>query len=166
MKRLLVIGTAVEVIPNSTLDNLFGIKLVLPGGLASSHAPEPPSPEMRRVLSEVTRFYLAEAKKEGVCPRPDGREEFVRRILVVASNAAEVEDIIALCQTAALYHRCIKRQARAVHHPADAGDRNLAGDHVSPEWNSGMAHRITARVMSTAAVSRRKNYAARRMSSR
>ncbi len=108
--NVLVIGTAVEVIPNSTLDNLFGIKLVLPGGLASSHAPEPPSPEMRRVLSEVTRFYLAEAKKEGFALDQMDEEEFVRRILVVASNAAEVEDIIALCQTAALYHRRIKRQ--------------------------------------------------------
>ena len=110
--NVLVVGTAVEIVPNSTLDNLFGIKLVLPGGTSLANPPEPPGPEMRRVLADATRFYLSEAQGKGFALHELTEDQFVSRVLEVASNAAEVEDMVALCQTSALYERRIRRRAQ------------------------------------------------------
>lgn len=110
--NVLVVGTAVELIPNSPLDNLFGIKLVLPGTTHPAQAPAPPNVEVRRVLADATRYYLGEAQKRGFSLHELSESQFVDRVVEVSSNPAEVEDIVTLCQTAALYEQRARRQAQ------------------------------------------------------
>ena len=110
--NVLVVGTAIDIIPNSPLDNLFGIKLVLPGASQSAHAPAPPNAELRRVLADVTRYYLGEAQAKQFSLHQFTEAEFIKRVLEVSSNPAEVQDIVTLCQTAALYKRRIGHQSQ------------------------------------------------------
>lgn len=106
-----VIGTATQLKPNGALDNLFGIKLVVPGTRQAEEMRVPPVPEMERVMAEAARFYLADAARHGFSLAEISQEQFVGRVLEVAGNAAEVEDIVTLCRTLAIYRRRVKRQA-------------------------------------------------------
>ena len=50
---------------NSDLDNIFGIKLVLPGAkVGKAHREEIPE-DAQQMLAQVTTFYLGEAKRRG-----------------------------------------------------------------------------------------------------
>lgn len=109
--NILVVGTATEVFPNGALDNLFGIKLVIPGTKQSDLATADLDPEMRRVLGEAAKFYVDEARGHGFLLEGITEEAFIARILEVVSNPAEVQDIVTLCQTSSLYRKRTGRQA-------------------------------------------------------
>jgi hypothetical protein len=104
-QNVLVIATAVSFEPDSDLDNLFGIKLALPGaeviGVNRREIPE----DVQPMMAEVARFYLEEAKGRGFRVEEMTDAEFCGLILAEAMNPAEVEDIVVLCETAALFRR-------------------------------------------------------------
>jgi hypothetical protein len=106
-QNVLVVATTVAFEANSDLDNLFGIKLTLPGAEVT-HGDNREIPEdARHMLADVAVFYLQEAQRQGF--RLDGmsEEQFRARVLESAINPAEIEDIVVLCQTTALYRRRI-----------------------------------------------------------
>lgn len=114
--RVLVVGTAVEFSPDSAIDNLFGIKLLLPGGGVAGPAPTAHrmSDDVARMLGEVARFYIRGAVGKGAGFTLVGmtEDECVARILGSVTNPAEVEDIVVLCQTAALHRQRIGADRR------------------------------------------------------
>jgi hypothetical protein len=63
------------------------------------------------MLAEVATYYLNEAKRRGFVLQEMSEQVFCDRILESVINPAEVEDIVALCETAALYR---KRSRQAV----------------------------------------------------
>jgi hypothetical protein len=112
--NVLVVATTVWFAADSDLDNSFGIKLALPGaGRSPADRPEI-SGEAARVLSEVTHFYLSEAQRRGFQLEGMSEEEFSSRILDCVVNPAEIEDIIVLCQTTALYRQRTRKTVRAI----------------------------------------------------
>jgi hypothetical protein len=108
-QNVLVVATAVTFEPDSELDNLFGIKLALPGaevvGVNRREIPEETQPEVREMMAEVARFYLGEAQRRGFQLHEMSEDEFCTLILAEAMNPAEIEDIVVLCETAALFRR-------------------------------------------------------------
>src|SRR6201996_1360513 len=108
-QNVLVVATAVSFEPDSDLDNLFGIKLALPGaeviGVNRRIAPADVAPEVQQMMAEVARFYLAEAQRCGFSIQGMTADEFCAIILADAMNPAEIEDIVVLCETAALFRR-------------------------------------------------------------
>jgi len=103
--NVLVVATTVTFEANSDLDNLFGIKLTLPGAEVT-HGDNREIPEdAREMLAEVAVFYLNEAKRQGFLLEGMTDEQFRARVLESAINPAEIEDIVVLCQTTALYRR-------------------------------------------------------------
>lgn len=112
--NVLVVATTVWFAADSELDNIFGIKLALPGaGLSSADRPEV-SGEAARVLSEVTHFYLTEAQRRGFQLAGMSEEEFSSRILDCVVNPAEIEDIVVLCQTTALYRQRTRKTSGTI----------------------------------------------------
>ena len=112
--NVLVIATATTFEPDSDLDNTFGIKLVLPGAeVLETERREIPE-DAQRMFAEVVSFYLKEARRRGFSLDGLGDAEFCRQILEVAMNPAEIEDIVVLCETAALYRRRTKRATELV----------------------------------------------------
>jgi hypothetical protein len=61
------------------------------------------------MLSEVTTFYLGEARRRGFILQGLDAHLFCERILENVINPAEVEDIVALCETTALYRKRSKQ---------------------------------------------------------
>jgi hypothetical protein len=117
LPNVLVIATTVWFVANSDLDNMFGIKLSLPGaGLSPAERPDI-SPEAERMLSEVTRFYLSEAQRRGFQLAGMSEAEFRARILERVVNPAEIEDIVVLCQTTATYRKRSKQTVGAIFTP-------------------------------------------------
>jgi hypothetical protein len=112
-QNVLVVATAVSFEPDSDLDNLFGIKIALPGAnVAADSRRELPAellPEVKEMMADVARFYLAEAKRRGFAVQGMTEEEFCGLILAEAMNPAEIEDIVVLCETSALYRRRTKQ---------------------------------------------------------
>jgi hypothetical protein len=103
--NVLVVATTVTFEANSDLDNLFGIKLTLPGAEVT-HGDNREIPEdARQMLAEVAVFYLKEARRQGFLLEDMTEEQFRARVLESAINPAEIEDIVVLCQTTALYRR-------------------------------------------------------------
>lgn len=106
-RNVLVVGTAVDFEPGGLLDNMFGIVLSLPG-TPVKHAREHPIPDdARRMLLEVARFYLGQAKTDGFTLVGIDEAAAIDRIAHVARNPADVADITALAETTALYRRRI-----------------------------------------------------------
>jgi hypothetical protein len=107
--NILVIGTAINYVPGSELDNLFGIALAMPGTVIEP-APNPPRrEEVTQMLKAVIALYLNKAKQQGDQLLGMSEDEFTARILAAATNPAQIEDIVALCQTAALYRQRSKQ---------------------------------------------------------
>jgi hypothetical protein len=105
--NVLVVGTAVKFEPAGLLDNMFGTVVTLPGTPAK-HAPERPVPDdVRRMLIEVARFYLAQAKKRGFAIVGTDETGAIERIARAARNPADVADIVVLAETTALYRKRI-----------------------------------------------------------
>jgi hypothetical protein len=106
-RNVLVVGTAVDFEPGGLLDNMFGVVLALPG-TPVKHAREYPIPDdARRMLVEVARFYLGQAKADGFALVGIDETAAIDRIAHVARNPADVADITALAETTALYRRRI-----------------------------------------------------------
>ena len=103
--NVLVVATTVWFAANSDLDNIFGIKLALPGaGLNPADRPKI-SDETQRMLAEVAHFYLTQAQHQGFQLAGMTEEEFTSKILQCVVNPAEIEDIVVLCQTTAIYRK-------------------------------------------------------------
>jgi NAD(P)-dependent dehydrogenase (short-subunit alcohol dehydrogenase family) len=112
--NILVIGTAINYVPGSELDNLFGIALAMPGTVIEP-APNPPRrEEVTQMLKAVIALYLNKAKQQGDQLLGMSEDEFTARILAAATNPAQIEDIVALCQTAALYRQRSKQTSARV----------------------------------------------------
>ncbi|MFI5378301.1 MAG: hypothetical protein ACHRHE_03260 [Tepidisphaerales bacterium] len=112
LANVLVIGTATALVPDSALDNLFGIKLVLPGPALIETQKRKLSPRATRVLEAVCRFYLDEARQFGCVLADFSAERFEARVMSAVTNAAEIEDIVTLCETTALHRRRIGQSDR------------------------------------------------------
>ncbi len=113
-QNVLVAATTVSFEANSELDNLFGIKLVLPGATVGKAHKLDISDDSLVMLTEVTNFYLNDAKRRGVVLQGLDEEGFRERILESVINPAEVEDIVALCETTALYRKRTKQASDLV----------------------------------------------------
>lgn len=115
-ENVLVAATAVSFEPDSDLDNLFGIKLALPGaqviGENRREIPEEQQPEIREMMASVVRYYLAAAQGRGFHLEGMTEEEFCTSVLAEAMNPAEVEDIVVLCETTALFRRRTSQTAQ------------------------------------------------------
>jgi hypothetical protein len=116
-QNVLVAATTVSFEANSELDNIFGIKLVLPGArVGKAHRVEIPD-DAQRMLAEVAAYYLGEAKRRGFVLQGLNEQAFCERILESVINPAEVEDIVALCETTALYRKRSKQATDLVFTP-------------------------------------------------
>jgi hypothetical protein len=69
------------------------------------------------MLADVTTFYLTEAKRRGFLLEGIDERSFCERILENVINPAEVEDIVALCETTALYRKRSKQATDLVFTP-------------------------------------------------
>jgi len=112
--NVLVVATTVWFAANSDLDNIFGIKLTLPGAALNPADRPIVSTEVAQMLSEVTHFYLADAQRRSFQLAGMTEEEFRSRILERVVNPAEIEDIVVLCQTTALYRKRSKLTKTAI----------------------------------------------------
>jgi hypothetical protein len=112
-QNVLVVATAQSFEPDSDLDNLFGIKLALPGahviGINRREIPEDVQSDIHQMMAQVAHFYLDEARLRGFRVESMTEDEFCERVLAEAMNPAEIEDIVVLCETAALFRRRTKR---------------------------------------------------------
>ena len=108
-QNVLVVATATTFEPDSDLDNLFGIKLVLPGanviGIHRHELPPEVQADIHSMMAKVARFYLAEARSRGFQLEGITDDAFCERVYTEAMNPAEIEDIVVLCETAALFRR-------------------------------------------------------------
>ncbi len=112
--NVLVVATATTFVPDSDLDNTFGIKLVLPGAeVLETDRREIPE-DAQRMLADVAAFYLSEARRRGFALEGMADAEYCRAVLDGAMNPAEIEDIVTLCETTALYRRRTKQTAKLV----------------------------------------------------
>lgn len=103
--NVLVIATATTFVPDSDLDNTFGIKLVLPGAeVLETERREIPE-DAQRMFADVARYYLTDARRRGFTLAGMSDTDFCERVLDGAMNPAEIEDIVVLCETTALYRR-------------------------------------------------------------
>jgi hypothetical protein len=105
LQNVLVIATAVFFEPDSELDNTFGIKISLPGAAVVAANRPDISQDMQRVLAEVARFYLADATRRGFRVAGMTEDVFCTRVLDCVANPAEIEDVVVLCETTALYRK-------------------------------------------------------------
>ncbi len=105
LQNVLVVATAVFFEPDSDLDNTFGIKISLPGAAVIEANRQEISDETQRVLAEVARFYLAEATRRGFRVEGMTEQQFCTRVLDCVANPAEIEDVVVLCETTALYRK-------------------------------------------------------------
>lgn len=103
--NVLVVGTAATLVPDSPLDNSFGIKLVLPGTRRAAAKDRQLPEDVRRLLTQVVRFYHRQAADAGFRLEAMDLEYLEARILDSASNPAEIEDILSMCRTLALFER-------------------------------------------------------------
>ena len=110
MSNVQVVGTAVYFEPDSVIDNVFGVKLVLPGFVSegSSHAGTRPE-AVTTMLAEVALFYLNAAIHGGFLLSGLTLEEARDKILSAVNNPAEIEDIVVICQTSALFESRVRQ---------------------------------------------------------
>jgi hypothetical protein len=105
LSRALVIGTTNRLVPNGEIDNLFGITLTLPGAPIVP-VPQPPLlSEVHRMLAGVAEYYLNAALQAGYSLADISRDGFIARILMSVGNPGQIEDIVVLCQTAAIFRQ-------------------------------------------------------------
>jgi hypothetical protein len=104
-RNVLVVGTAVNFEPGSLLDNMFGVVLALPG-TPMKHGREQTIPDdARRMLVDVTRFYLEQARSAGFTFIDLDENAVVDRIAQAARNPSDVADIIVMAETTGLYRQ-------------------------------------------------------------
>jgi hypothetical protein len=105
LSNTLVVGTAVRFEPNGLLDNMFGIVLALPGTPLVPGSGVDVPPEAQRILIDVAQYYLEQATGGGYVLQGTDQPAAVRRIGQAARSPADVEDIVVLCQTTALFRQ-------------------------------------------------------------
>lgn len=105
--NVLVVGTATGFREGSDIDNLFGMKIVLPGTPPVEHRTPGAGallPEARAMLREVATHYLRAATRAGCDLSGLTEDEAIERVLGHAVNPAEVEDIVEAARTTAIFH--------------------------------------------------------------
>jgi hypothetical protein len=107
-QNVLVVATTVEFESDSDLDNMFGIKIALPGADVKYRSRGSIPADAQRVLAEVAEFYLRTAMTRGFRLEGLTEKEFCERILECVINPAEIEDIVVLCETAALFRKRVR----------------------------------------------------------
>jgi len=105
LSHTLVVGTTSKLIVGSEVDNLFGVTLGLPGAPIVPEPAQPLRSDVHRMLGEVAEFYLDRTIKAGYQLKDISRDGVIARILINATNPAQIEDIIVLCQTSAIYRQ-------------------------------------------------------------
>jgi hypothetical protein len=105
LSNTLIIGTTNKLVAGSEIDYLFGATLTLPGAPVVSEPTQPLQGDVHRMLAGVTEFYLDRAIKAGYRLTDISRDGFIARILLNVTNPAQIEDIIVLCQTSAIYRQ-------------------------------------------------------------
>ena len=105
----LIVGTTNHLVEGSEIDNLFGITITLPGAPIVPLAPMPLLTDVHRMLADVADYYLNRAEKDGYTLDSLSHEECVARLLMAATNPAQIEDIIVSCQTIAIYRERMKQ---------------------------------------------------------
>ncbi|MFO0081281.1 MAG: ATP-binding protein, partial [Phycisphaerales bacterium] len=122
-ETVLVIGTATRLDPDDDVDNLFGVKIVLPGTTPSVRGPMPVADAMRPILRDVAAYYVQRAcaaQGQGAMSATLGGmtlEEAVERVAASAGNPAEVEDIVQVALTTAVHERASSARANAAAAP-------------------------------------------------
>jgi hypothetical protein len=105
LSHALVVGTTNKLVSGSEIDHLFGVTLTLPG---APLVPEPQLPlqsDVHRMLAGVAEFYLERTIKAGYRLVDISRDGFVARVLLNVTNPSQIEDVVVLCQTAAIYRQ-------------------------------------------------------------
>jgi hypothetical protein len=105
LSHTLIVGTANKLVAGGEVDYLFGVTLMLPGASVVPLPHQPLQSDMHRMLAAVTEFYLDRAIKAGYRLVDISRDGFIARILINVTNPAQIEDIVVLCQTAAIYRQ-------------------------------------------------------------
>ena len=118
LSHALVVGTTNSYVPNGEIDNLFGVTLTLPGAPIVAVPQTPLLAETHRMLAGVAEFYLDRALAAGYRLADISRDGFIARVLMSVANPAQVEDLIVLCQTSAIYRQRIK----------ETGDRQITAE--------------------------------------
>jgi hypothetical protein len=113
-QNVLVIATTVEFESDSDLDNMFGIKIALPGADVKYRSRGSIPADAQRVLAEVAEYYLRTAVERGFRLEGLTENEFCQRILECVINPAEIEDIVVLCETAALFRKRVRNAPELV----------------------------------------------------
>ena len=108
-QNVLVVATAVYFEPDSDLDNTFGIKISLPGANVAHSDRLEISEDVQQVLGEVARFYLNDAFRRGFALQGMSADQFCARVLDRVANPAEIEDVVVMCETTALYRKRTSR---------------------------------------------------------
>ncbi len=105
LRHMLVIGTTNKLIAGSEADHLFGVTLILPGAPVVPEPAQPLQADVHRMLAGVAEFYLDRTIKAGYRLTDISRDGFIARVLLNVTNPAQIEDVVVLCQTSALYRQ-------------------------------------------------------------
>ena len=101
-----VIPAGEVVVPAEQPPALPGAEVI---GVNRRAIPEETQPDVQKMMAEIALFYLNEAERRGFRLQGMSEEEFCSLILAEAMNPAEIEDIVVLCETAALFRRRMNR---------------------------------------------------------
>lgn len=130
---VLVIGTATSLAEGDDLDNLFGMKIMLPGAppveaRAASKRPAPGS-EHAMFLEAVAMDALAQMEREGFRLESLSSADAAAMLLRRVANPAEIEDAVEAAQTTALYLQRSGKAASPAITPAvfEKGIRRVMG---------------------------------------
>jgi hypothetical protein len=118
LSHALVIGTTNKLVAGGEVDHLFGVTLTLPGAPVVPVPPTPLQADVHRMLAGVAEYYLDRAVKSGYRLVDISRDGFIARVLMNVTNPAQIEDVVVLCQTAAIY-----RQRTADRNPGMSKER-------------------------------------------
>ena len=105
LSHTLVVGTTNKLVAGSEIDHLFGVTLTLPGAPVVPVPSQPLRSDVHRMLAGVAEFYVDRVIKAGYRLVDISRDGFVARLLLTATNPAQIEDVVVLCQTAAIYRQ-------------------------------------------------------------
>ncbi|MFA4995295.1 MAG: hypothetical protein WC521_08355 [Bdellovibrionales bacterium] len=105
LSNTLVVGTTSKLIVGSEVDNLFGVTLALPGAPIVQEPVQPLRSDVHRMLGDVAEFYLDRTMREGYQLKDISRDGVIARILINATNPAQIEDVIVLCQTSSIFRQ-------------------------------------------------------------
>lgn len=104
---VLVIGTAKSLAEGDDLDNLFGMKILLPGAPhvhpRASHTRPAPGSDHHRFLHVVAADAFEQARLEGFALEGSTPDQAIDTLLARVANPAEIEDIVEASQTTAIH---------------------------------------------------------------